>query len=72
MKTNKKRLLFLVLGVLLGASGGFLYWNHIGCTSEGCLIASNPVVATAYGALLLGLIADQIFQSSHKKNKQEI
>lgn len=47
-------------GIILGAIGGLLYWSQIGCNPHHCAIASNPVVASSYGALLLGITADTI------------
>lgn len=48
-----------VLGGLLGAIAGFLYWKYIGCVTGTCAITSNPVRSTLYfsvmGSLLLGL-----------------
>lgn len=48
-----------VIGSLLGAIAGYLYWQQIGCSSGTCMITSKPVNSTLYGslmgALLLGL-----------------
>jgi hypothetical protein len=44
----------LFLPVLLGALGGFLYYNFIGCNG-GCAITGSPVNSTLYGSLF-GLI----------------
>jgi hypothetical protein len=44
----------LFLPVLLGALGGFLYYNFIGCNG-GCAITGSPVNSTLYGSLM-GLI----------------
>lgn len=45
-----------ILGVALGAVGGFLYWQQIGCTSGSCMITSRWPNSTAYGALMGGLL----------------
>ena len=47
---------FIIVGVLLGAIAGFLYWKQIGCTSGTCLITSKWHNSTAYGALMGGLV----------------
>jgi hypothetical protein len=39
----------LVLPVFLGAIGGFLYYNFIGCNGS-CAITSSPIISTLYGA----------------------
>lgn len=46
------RLGLRILPVLLGAGGGFLYYNYIGCVTGSCAITSNPWYSTAYGALI--------------------
>jgi hypothetical protein len=63
---NPKRLLIIGLGALLGAFAGWFYWKEVGCSSEGCIISGNPYVSTAYGALLLGLIAAETDKFTHK------
>jgi hypothetical protein len=44
----------LFLPVVLGAVGGFLYYNFIGCNGS-CTITGNPVNSTLYGSLI-GLV----------------
>lgn len=41
-----------ILPITLGALGGFLYYNYIGCVTGTCSITSNPWLSTGYGALL--------------------
>jgi hypothetical protein len=45
----KYRLLKLIFPVLLGATGGFLYYNFIGCNGS-CAITGSPYISTLYGA----------------------
>jgi hypothetical protein len=40
------------LGLTLGGAGGAIYSLTIGCTTGGCAITSNPVVAGLFGALV--------------------
>jgi hypothetical protein len=49
-----RKYLFLTLPVLLGALGGFLYYNFIGCNGT-CAITGNPLNSTIYG-VLIGLV----------------
>jgi len=49
---NLRRRWPLLIGLVLGAAGGWLYWRLIGCTSGSCPIWTNPWIATGYGALL--------------------
>jgi hypothetical protein len=44
----------LFLPVVLGALGGFLYYQFIGCNGS-CAITGSPVNSTLYGSLM-GLI----------------
>ena len=45
-----------IIGVLVGAIGGYLYWSFIGCNSGTCAITSKPLNSTVYGAFMGGLI----------------
>ncbi len=38
-------------GVMIGATGGFLYYYFIGCTSGSCAITSSPYISTMMGGL---------------------
>ena len=39
----------LLIGVVIGAIGGFSYYYFIGCSSGSCPITSNPYLMTVYG-----------------------
>jgi len=72
MKTSissfiKKHLITLI-GVLIGAIGGFLYWKFVGCSSGTCPITSNPTNSTLYGMLMGGLLGSSI---KSKRVKEE-
>jgi hypothetical protein len=41
-----------VIGLILGAIAGFLYWKLIGCASGTCMITSKPLNSSLYGALM--------------------
>ena len=45
-----------LIGVMVGAIAGFLYWQQVGCASGTCLITSKPVNSTVYGAALGALL----------------
>jgi hypothetical protein len=53
-----------LIGSLLGAIGGYLYWQQIGCITGTCAITSKPLNSTLYGAmmgaLLLGMFKKEV------------
>lgn len=67
MKTFIKKNSFAIVGVLLGALAGYLYWYFIGCTSGSCAITSNPMNSTLYGAMMGGLVLS-LFKPQSKKS----
>jgi len=48
----------IIIGALVGAAAGFLYYRFIGCRSGACMITGNRYLATIYGALLGGVIGN--------------
>jgi len=64
-----KNKLYLI-GALLGALAGFLYYKYVGCVTGTCAISSNPFRSSIYfaffGAVLLGA-----FKPSGKKQEKE-
>ncbi|MEO9257798.1 MAG: DUF6132 family protein [Crocinitomicaceae bacterium] len=57
----------IIIGVLVGAIGGFAYYFFVGCASGTCAITSKPINSTIYGALMGGLL----FSSFKKTNSTE-
>ena len=49
-----------VIGAIVGAIGGYLYYYFVGCASGTCGITSSPVNSTLYFAILGGLIVNLI------------
>ncbi len=45
----------VLLGVLVGAIGGYCYYYFIGCTNGTCLISSKPLNSTVYFSVVGGL-----------------
>ena len=58
---------FVIIGAIVGAVGGYLYYHFVGCSSGTCMITSKPLNSTLYGALMGGLLFS-IFKS--EKNKR--
>ncbi len=68
IKMNRK-LIKLVFPVMLGAVGGFLYYNFIGCDGS-CVIAGSPYISTLYGAGIGAVLVNwKSGINSMKKNK---
>ena len=65
MKAFLKKNVLTIIGILLGAIGGYLYWKFVGCNSGTCAITSIPRNITIYGAVMGGLLFS-IFHSKHK------
>jgi hypothetical protein len=45
-----------IIGIMLGAVGGYLYYHFVGCTENSCAITSNPINSIIYGSLMGGLL----------------
>jgi hypothetical protein len=41
-----------IIGGIVGAAAGFLYYRFVGCASGTCPITSNPYISTVYGGVL--------------------
>ena len=57
-----------IIGILLGAIGGYLYYHYVGCASGTCAITSKPLNSTLYGAVMGGLLLN-IFQKEKPKTE---
>lgn len=53
---------FYILGIILGAIGGYLYYHYVGCVTGTCAISSVWYRMVPYGAfmgfLLGGMLED--------------
>ncbi len=67
MKKWCKNNMLYIIGALVGAIAGFLYWNYVGCSSGTCAITSKPVNSTLYGALM-GSLFFGIFKRDKKNS----
>ena len=57
-----------LIGIALGAIGGYLYYHYIGCMSGTCPITSRPLNSTLYGAMMGGLLLNT-FKKEKKDNE---
>jgi hypothetical protein len=56
-----------LIGIVVGAIAGYLYYYYIGCRSGSCPINSNPWVSTLWGALIGYLGGDMFRQKKVRK-----
>ena len=57
---SNKRIMFIIIGVILGGVSGFLYWKYVGCVTGNCAITSVWYKSTLYGMLMGCMILDLI------------
>lgn len=50
-----------LIGAILGAIGGWMYWQFVGCSSGSCSITSSPINSTIYG-ILMGAVGLSLFK----------
>ena len=55
-----------VIGIVVGAAGGFIYYRNVGCSTGSCLITSNPWLTILWGAMI-GYLAGSMFNKKNKK-----
>lgn len=58
-----------VIGAVVGAIGGFLYWRFVGCSSGSCPITSSPYMSTIWGAVIGGLLFDLFKKRKRSDNE---
>jgi len=57
-----------MIGAVVGALAGYVYWQQVGCVTGTCAITSKPLNSTLYGALMGALL----FSLFKKENKKQI
>ncbi|WP_083382142.1 DUF6132 family protein [Flavobacterium commune] len=63
---NKKTIIITLVGILIGAVAGYLYYHYVGCITGTCVITSKPINATLYGALIGGLLSNSLIKTDKK------
>jgi phage shock protein E len=68
-----KRWMIWVVGILIGAVAGYLYWYYVGCVSGSCAITSSPINSTLYGAVMGGLLVNTFnYKRKETEDKKEL
>jgi hypothetical protein len=57
----------MIIGIVLGAVIGFMYWKLVGCNTGTCMITSKWHNSTAYGAVMGGLLFSIFKKETNKK-----
>lgn len=68
MKAFLQKHVLTLIGIVVGALGGYLYWRFVGCSTGTCPITSSPLNSTIYGAIMGGLVFS-LFKKSKKKEE---
>lgn len=61
---------WIIIGVIAGGIGGYLYYHFVGCASGTCAITSKPFNSTIYGMLMGGLFFN-LFSTVKQTKKNE-
>jgi xanthine/uracil permease len=59
-----------IIGLVLGAIGGYAYYYFVGCKSGSCPITSNPWNSLAWG-LIMGWLLGSLFHSDKNSTKKD-
>lgn len=60
-----------IVGILVGALGGYIYYRLVGCSTGSCPITSNPYRMSIYGALMGFLLFDMFKKNPTEKKEKE-
>jgi hypothetical protein len=56
-----------IIGIIIGAMVGYMYWKFVGCASGTCMITSKPLNSSLYGALMGFLVFGMFKKEKLKK-----
>lgn len=62
--------LLYIIGAVMGAVAGYLYWQQIGCSTGTCAITSKPLNSTIYGSVI-GALLFGMFKRQTKKQEDK-
>ena len=60
-----------IIGIILGAVAGYLYYHYVGCMSGTCSITSKPINSTLYGAFMGGLFLNSFTKPAKSPSPPE-
>jgi len=56
-----------IIGLLLGAAFGYIYYKTVGCSTGACPITSNPWISSIWGSII-GYLIGNMFNKNNKTN----
>ncbi|MCK4569658.1 MAG: hypothetical protein KAT76_05155 [Bacteroidales bacterium] len=59
-----------VIGAIVGAIGGYIYYIEVGCTSGSCAITSNSYLSMLWGAAIGYLVFDMFKKRKHRRKSE--
>ena len=68
---HKRIPLIPIIGAIVGAIGGYIYYIKVGCVSGTCPLTSNPWISTLWGAAAGYLVFDIFTKKKKKKNTDD-
>jgi len=71
MMTFVKNNILYLIGGIIGAVGGYLYYFYIGCDSGTCPITSSPTMSVIWGAVMGGLLLSILKKEKGKEKKKD-
>lgn len=65
-----------LIGSVIGAIAGYVYWQQVGCVTGTCAITSKPLNSTIFGAmmgsLVFSLFKQQITKKQSRSGRKEV
>jgi hypothetical protein len=59
-----------IIGIVIGAIAGFLYWRFVGCSSGSCPITSKWYNTMLYGAIMGALLGSPVRKKEKVKPEE--
>jgi hypothetical protein len=59
-----------LIGIVVGAIAGYIYYIKVGCSSGTCPITSNPYYSIAWGAAMGYLLGDMFYAKKEETKEQ--
>lgn len=71
VKKKAKFNILPVIGAVVGAIGGYIYYIEVGCNSGSCAITSNPYMSMLWGAAMGYLVFDLFTKRKPRKSEDQ-